>query len=310
MRKITFYLLGFILLPFQLYAQIPNGDFENWTTGGAGEVPNYCMTSNVVYKTSDMISASSHPASVIKTSPGFSANYALTLQNVTGTTNGLLKDTVPGFATFISSGGKEGFPVVQRFNSLKGYYKFIQGGNPANHTIDTATITISVSKWNYNTNSREILGKGKLNIYVNALAYTEFNLDLSYQSISMPDSAQISISSSSCKVKFPGTSLTVDKLTLEGISAGVTTGLKNNSNIDIVSVYPNPAVDEINIKNIPAAASIIDLMDLTGKVIQSTMITSDLMNIKTNALSSGMYSYSIINKTGEIIFASKIYVER
>jgi hypothetical protein len=75
-----------------------------------------------------------------------------------------------------------------------------------------------------------------------------------------------------------------------------------------ISLYPNPALDEINIKNIPAEASNIDIMDFTGKKVRALEVSSDFMNFKTNSLSSGMYFYTISNVNGEILYTDKFSI--
>jgi hypothetical protein len=304
MKKIITLIIGFIPLSFA-YAQIPNYDFESWNSDN----PTNWITSNTIYSTVDFVRNITRPLSVVKTLSGFSGSYAVTLQNVTGTSLGLTKDTLAGIMAVATATGKEGFPISQRYISLNGYYKFVQGGNETNQKFDTASILIGVSRWNENTKSREIIGRSQYSIFLNTSSYTYFNLNIEYNSANIPDSAQISISSSLSKVKYPGTSLTLDKLTFDGVTPLTTAGIRNKLLSETIIVYPNPATEEINFNNIPAEASLIELRDLAGRKIQSIKVSSDLMNIKTNAISSGIYIYSILNESGELIGINKISIE-
>jgi hypothetical protein len=308
MKMLFIFLIGFIPLSYS-HAQIPNNDFETWNSGSTGENPESWMTTNAIFKNLDNLTNSVHPASVVKASPGYNESFGMTLRNVVGTALGVSIDTVPGIASAITNAGKEGFSITQRFNSLIGYYKFTQGGNGIAPKIDTSLIIITVSKWNENTHKREIIGRGELPFFLSTSTFTPFSISIEYSSSMAPDSAQITIMSSSSKKRFPGTSLTIDQISLGGgINSGAA-GLKKTSLQDIVQTYPNPARSEINISNIPKEASAIELRDLSGKKIHSTLVDSDFINIKTHTLSSGMYIYSIVSKTGEIICINKITIE-
>jgi hypothetical protein len=302
MKKLLVYTFGFILLSFSAYGQIPNNDFENWITNPAGiEDPENFNTTNAAYKSMDQITGTNHPASAVKVSPGYNSTFALKVQNVSATV-AAPTDPLPGFACVVSGSNKNpGMAVTLKPSALTGYYKFAQGG-PADNS-DTACVMVTLSKWNTASNARETVGSGKYLISSNTSSFTFFNLSISYLNNTLPDSIQINILSSISKIKFAGTSLTIDDLGL-----GTVSGLNNSLAADKISIYPNPALTEINISNIPEEASFIEIRDFTGKKIQSASITSDIMNLKTDLLSPGMYIYSIIDKQGNLKYMDKVLI--
>src|SRR4051794_26254862 len=95
--------ISFLVLSIPVFSQIQNGSFETWTNFGVYVEPNNWTTSNSTYYLIDALSSAfgdpmNHPATVIKHSPAQAGSYCLKLQNVEGTSDGVVVDTVPGLA--------------------------------------------------------------------------------------------------------------------------------------------------------------------------------------------------------------------
>ena len=69
---------------------------------------------------------------------------------------------------------------------------------------------------------------------------------------------------------------------------------QNNSG---VSVYPNPATDNISVTAKDAASIVI--YDITGTLLISQAITVVKNKVDVKSLASGVYFVSVINKTGQ-----------
>jgi len=69
------------------------------------------------------------------------------------------------------------------------------------------------------------------------------------------------------------------------------------NDIDQVSVYPNPAVDVINIKFSSSSDALVSISDLQGRVVAS-QTGSKLVTISTNGLASGSYIVTISTDSG------------
>jgi hypothetical protein len=286
-------------LAFNAQAQIPNNSLENWSSAGTFEEPDDWATSNILYYGMDLVSGgvTKTPTSALKVSPANTGSYAIQIRNVVDSVNifGTYYpyDTIPAFAL-------TAFAYTQRPTSMIGYYKFTQGAILPDK--DSAIIAVNITKWNGST--QDTIGRGFIYVTATASAYTAFTIPINYFNATIPDSAWVYAASSINDDAYNGTSLIMDDLSFTGV-----TGIKNISLLgERISLYPNPALDEINFKNIPVEASNIDIRDFTGKKIQSLEVTSDLMNFKTSSLSSGMYFYSITDGSGEVLYADKFSI--
>jgi hypothetical protein len=94
------------------------------------------------------------------------------------------------------------------------------------------------------------------------------------------------------------TAITVDLCT------GITT-----LDSELMTVYPNPASDLLNINGDLRGAE-IQLTELSGKIILSERMLSDTyqVNLKQNELAAGMYLVKLVNR-GQVISAKKIVVQ-
>lgn len=297
-----------VFLALQGNAQFLNSDFENWTNEGSYETPDGWATSDDTYKSFDILGLS-HPASVVKEVSSYSGNYALKVQNISGTYMGSVIDTLPGFAVVSHTNGDdffEGFAYSQRPVALTGYYKFMQGGSGTFPHIDTAAIVVSFSKWNAVSKYRETVGGASLMIYTNASSFTSFSLDITYLNGTVPDSAIVMILSSSAKVHYPGTTIIVDNLTFTGAGVlGISYSLLHGKE---PFLYPNPAVSQITIKNIPKEAAHIRIMNFTEKEVLAARVSSDYMNVAINNFPAGTYFYSIVDAHGQMLYKNKFNI--
>lgn len=68
------------------------------------------------------------------------------------------------------------------------------------------------------------------------------------------------------------------------------------SNNELISVYPNPTVNEINFKFSKAIAGKIIISDLTGKTVKEFETNNTLETIDVGDLKKGIYFYTICEK--------------
>ncbi len=106
-------------------------------------------------------------------------------------------------------------------------------------------------------------------------------------------------SSETTYIAFVFTSNTTESATWEVDNAEVlgvlNTGI-NNSVISKLIVYPNPASDKINIRS--TEAGVVKIMNITGKLLMETEITSGTNSISIETLSSGLYIVETIGNSG------------
>jgi hypothetical protein len=81
----------------------------------------------------------------------------------------------------------------------------------------------------------------------------------------------------------------------------------DNQGFKRVEVSPNPATDilQVSLLNIPLNETTLEIMDVTGRIIKSSMIKSDYSQVSIQDLKQGLYFVSVI-ENGHVIFASKL----
>ncbi len=166
-------------------------------------------------------------------------------------------------------------------------------------TGDSAFVLAYLTKWNIN--HRDTIATGKYATNTTTNTYSLNSMTLEYKpafSTAMPDSEQIFISSSiyshyGAKI---GSAFYIDALTWSGYnSTNDINGIENN-----VSVYPNPAANAINFI-CSVDASIVEVIDITGRLIGSYSMTDNKINIQTSGFAPGMYIYTMLNHKREVI---------
>jgi hypothetical protein len=136
MKKYLF-ILFFVNLGILVYGQnsIPNGNFENWTTGTSFYPQFYPYTSNVSsYLTQAVFN-------VTRTNDSYHGTYAVQLATTTipgDTAFGYFVNIIPGNSSPLVWHG--GMPYNQIPSGIKGYYKYNVS------TADSATLIIAFSK--------------------------------------------------------------------------------------------------------------------------------------------------------------------
>lgn len=239
--KFTLSLISLALLvSVKLQAQVPNGGFENWTSGN----PVNWYVSNIPTLATPVTQYSpGHTGICAKGQPVFSAT---------------LNDTV---APFIYSGNiGSGFPITQAYATLEFYYQC----NLTAGDLFSAVVVI------YDASNAPI-GGGNEDIPVNASAWTHKSISIGYFSGNTPAAAAISFTllpGSSSGATQPSLSSTflVDDVTLTGV-----VGVKENSSENYFAyTFPNPAKDFVTIIVDKAMVNAeINVYDLFGNAVRS-----------------------------------------
>lgn len=88
-----------------------------------------------------------------------------------------------------------------------------------------------------------------------------------------------------------------------------TVGMNSFSRNDF-NVYPNPASNQVFVEINSNEAAMIQLFDLSGRIVKSKAITTTISEIDVNNLSSGTYIYHIRNNEGASIYVDKLTINR
>jgi len=199
-------ILSFCIFATVIYAQVPNGNFEQWSGGE----PAGWSTNNLVTTT------------IAQTSDAHGGSYAV-------------KGTVVNYNSIILSPlllsgalGQKGFPVSQKYTNVTGYYKFTATGKDL--------LDIVVGMWK---NGQVIAVGGSF--YNPASSYTLFSLPIPYVSNEVPDSCQISITiaNNNSDSTHAGSVFYIDDLAMNTNATAVKDNL-HPLTFKLQQNYPNP----------------------------------------------------------------------
>ena len=177
---------------------------------------------------------------------------------------------------------------------FKGFYKYA----PVNG--DSCTAIVLASKWNASKHKRDTIGYGKFVQHTAVEAYTQFDVPVSYKSVSSPDSLTILVISSAGfnvinftgSVGQDGSTMYVDDLSLE-YPAGIQQNLMSDVN---VNVYPNPASSEIKVElSKELGTTILEIYTMEGKLMSANVMESKIKTIGVSMFSNGTYFYRLLS---------------
>lgn len=303
-----------------LFAQIPTLDFESWTTMNNGtlavpEEPTGWVTGNqLVSIISPGNSTSVTKATGADAHGGLAAMKITTVDVVNDPSGGQLPDP-----TGIAFGGKvqlsplklgNGFPYAARPTTCTFWHKYTpQAG-------DSASCGVVLTKWNGTT--RDTIAEGGIVIKTAAASYTQSTFTLTYDpafSTVIPDSMGLGFSATCLATQTcgkVGSILWVDDIVFSG---------SNNINEHLSSIgvilFPNPSSGLITISSEASEAMSAVIYDVTGRVVISSSVfkmaaasNTKEWSINTSELSTGVYSYMLVDNSGTAIRAGKFNVIR
>ena len=181
---------------------------------------------------------------------------------------------------------KSGFPYTGQPQKLTGSWQYMAGS-----TSDAGFISVILTKWNSTSMKRDTIAKANQVLSGMVMAWTTFNINLTYKSSALPDSAIIVLSASGT-TPVANSYLYVDNLSFAGSVAGINNIDNYVSNIN---TYPNPTSDNINVELYAQKVSTIklQLVDITGKLIKEINVGEIQGNYKhtisTTGISKGIY---------------------
>lgn len=278
-----------------IYAQIPNGGFEDWTTHTGYETPSGIWT--CFNSTSDgsfyaiTKSADAHSGNYsIKISNSYPCNLSTELYKfgaVFTTSKGTFDLPLNQTTMFKPSIERSGHPV-----KLTGYYKFSQGGSGLD--LDTMRILLSFYK-----NGAQVYSdyNAVFKTSTSVASWTQFTIDFPTYTDSEIDSLGIVINACQPWDGVKGNSFVlVDDLEFKEASTGIKEIGNSNSSYFI---YPNPATNSFQIKNLMSISN-ISIIDLTGKLIISKEVDTN-ENVNVSFLKQGIYLVKVQTATGLLV---------
>lgn len=265
---------------------IPNSNFENWSNSNGYSIPDNWDNLNPTTAFDGVFTC-------MKGAPGNPGSSHLRLVSLT--VNGM--GVMPGIAVCgkldqISKKPISGFAFNQRPTALTGNWQFM-----AASAEDAGLIEVYFTKWNSINNARDTIGMGIAELGGMEMEWATFSILISYTNSDNPDSCIISLNASG-NMPEEYSFLYIDNLEFAGI-----TGIQNQENIGVYSVYPNPANEYLNLDltGLKTVVETIEIVDLFGKTVWSQKSDISFKGvIPIHQLSKGNYFLKIRTQAGII----------
>lgn len=173
--------------------------------------------------------------------------------------------------------------------------------------LDTGWVLVQLTKWNIAANKADTIASARFETSAtDSLTWVSRTINLAptyTNSTDLPDTLKIYCSSSSLYRPKINSTLWVDDFQFNGwVSTNDIDGTISN-----VSVYPNPANNNISIE-CSVTSNFVEVMDITGRKIGGYTMNANKVNIETMNFAKGMYIYQVIDNQNKIINRGKFEV--
>lgn len=115
-------------------------------------------------------------------------------------------------------------------------------------------------------------------------------------------------------VGFPLVSIKLDSLSnikqTQWLQALPAVGINEQTNATVVNVYPNPAQNQITFTVEPNKIGAIQVLDITGRMIDYILVTGDNVVVDISKLATGVYSYALVGKDNAILNRGKFTIAK
>jgi hypothetical protein len=185
------------------------------------------------------------------------------------------------------------YPFAFKPDSITGYVKGTVSVHPENMNF----IWIQLSK------NGTVIGQGVYQMQSSISTYTRFSSPISYTSALTPDSMIFIIFASNPTKYYPGNSFYVDDLSF----IYKTTGIKRQTKMPDIEIYPNPVTDKLNIQC--SENVIVRIYNTKGMLLKELQIVENVTKVSTNGFSPGLYLFRITGKSGKDLKNGKFVKE-
>lgn len=216
-------------------------------------------------------------------------------------------DTVSGLLTLNGNvlGGNliGGVAYAQKPTSMDLLFKSAPVGG------DTCVMFAQLQHYDVGSSSTIIDAQAVFMINTTVPVWTSFNIPFNYFTANTPDTLIIFIASStggtiSNGLPNPGSTFWID-----GLAINNPVGIKEKTNTERIAAYPNPASSSIKIALNDTKATSIKITDITGKIVKTENVMSNVVNINIENLPIGLYMYQVMNNN-DVVYTNKFSVVR
>jgi len=190
-------------------------------------------------------------------------------------------------------------PYASQPTSYSFYCKYTPAG-----TGDTAFSQAILTKWN--GTSRDTLAYGGILVDVALASYTQVSVPITWFTVAVPDSIQLTFASSAMATVPVGSQFFVDDVNMI-----LSTGVQSlNADGSFSQVYPNPAVNHITFATGNENAKYAKVYDLTGRAVTTIELTGKITKVDVSTFENGMYIYVITDANNNKLSTSKFNVAK
>lgn len=293
MKKFYTILVFTICCIYASYSQIPNGGFEDWVTEGTYEEP-------VSWRSMNSASSILGVVTCEKGTPGNPGNYylKLTSKNVMGL--GVIQGIVISGSQNPDNEEEPftGFAYTQRPANFTGKWQHMIYGT------SQGVIAVQLTKWDEVSQSRIYIASLEYVLTGMAMNWANFSLPLTYHSSDYPDTCTIFLTSSG-ETPTINDYLYIDNLSFAGSVSGI-----EESDLNVMQVYPNPAKDQITIEHsfeIDGSSTLL-ITNILGEQLLTEPLISTSEKINIESLQNGIYFVTL--KSKREIVTQKLIINR
>ena len=288
----------FVLTCASTIAQnIPNPGFENWVQYGGYKDPEGWFTINA-------LTILGGNATVLQATgaDAHTGSSAIRLRSIS-----IFGQVAPGIAATgainpTTQSVEGGFAFSQRPLLLSGWYQYAPAGT------DTASVGISLTRWNSQTQTTEVIGEGSFSEAASVNEYTRFWIPITYFSTEIPDTASIVMLSSAGENGVPSSTLLIDDLSFEFDYPVSIAGTVKPATTP--KLYPMPAGKFCYLDNPDGLFTNLEIYNLTGQLTTTIPLSGGTNYIDTSTLKEGVYTYRISHPNGKHSTAGKLSIVR
>jgi len=310
MKKTITLLATGLLMMGSAQAQLTNGGMEQWRSYNVGTLPPIALEApNGWYSLDSTVAVygflvGGAKKQTFKSTDKHAGTYAAQLISKDyGTSFGVLPGVLSNAKINVDIATQEfsfsgGTPVTQRYASAEAWVKYLPKGT------DSALIGVGAVIAGIGAGGADsVIGEGFITLGRTS-SYTKITVPITYFNSAVPTHIQVGFVSGNLDMGVDSSMLFVDDVAINTTS-GISQQLFRNK---VVSCYPNPATNVLNLTSNEEQALIWEATTANGQVVARKEFTKSA-TVSLNNMAAGIYFYRVLNLNKEMMQTGKFMVK-